>query len=173
MSERCWNTKNPGPAIYSPCLTYRYRLDRILGAGPTAAFIMVNPSTATEDVDDQTILMVQNVCAAFGIGRATIGNLFGYRSKDITDLAKVNDPVGPDNDKHLFQIAAEAEIIIVAWGTPDKLPVSLRNRWREVVAILDLSGKPLHCLTHLARNHPRHPQILIHETPLPLWIRPA
>ena len=172
MSERSWKTKNPGPASYSPCLAYRYRLERLLGAGSTAAFIMVNPSTATEDTDDQTILMVQNVCATFGIGRAIIGNMFAYRSKDVTDLAKVDDPVGPDNDKHLTQIAAEAEKIIVAWGVPEKLPESLRHRWRDVVAILDSGGKPLHCLKHLARNHPRHPQILIHENPLPLWMHP-
>lgn len=172
MSARSWETRNPGPAIYSPCLTYRYRLERLLGAGSTAAFIMVNPSTATEDTDDQTILMVQKVCTTFHIGRAIIGNMFAYRSKDVTDLAKVNNPVGSDNDTHLAQIAAEADTIIVAWGAPGKLPKSLRHRWRDVVGILDAHGKPLHCLTHLADNHPRHPQVLSHENPLPLWRRP-
>lgn len=172
MSKRSWKTKNPGPAIYSPCLTYRYRLERRLGAGSTAAFIMVNPSTATEDLDDQTILMVQNVCASFDIGLAIVGNMFAYRSKYVNDLANVDDPIGPDNDKHLAQIAEEADTIIVAWGAPSKLPASLRHRWRNVVDILDAGGKTLRCLTHLTGNHPRHPQILIHESPLPLWRRP-
>lgn len=169
LVERSWKAKHPGPATYSPCGTYRYRLERILGAGKTAAFIMVNPSTATEEIDDQTILMVQTVCGKFGIGRAIIGNIFAYRSKDITDLAKIENPVGPENDQHLAQIAAEAAIIVVAWGAPGKLPAALRHRWREVSDILNATGKPIHCLTHLAGNHPRHPQILQHETPLPLW----
>ena len=172
MSARSWTTKNPGPASYSDCLTYRYRLERLLGAGPTAAFIMVNPSTATEHLDDQTILMVQNVCATFGIGRAIIGNMFAFRSKAVSDLSKVVDPIGPDNDRHLAEIAAEAETIIVAWGPPGKLPARLQNRWRDVAAILDATGKQLHCLKHLAGNHPRHPQILMHENPLPIWQRP-
>lgn len=172
MNQRSWTTKNPGPAIYSSCWTYRYRLERLLGDGPTAAFVMVNPSTATEDTDDQTILMVQNVCANFNIGRAIIGNMFAFRSKDISDLAKVNDPIGPDNDEHLLRIAAEADIIIVAWGAPSKLPFDLRHRWRQVADILETAGKPLHCLKHLTGDHPRHPQILIYESPLPLWRRP-
>jgi hypothetical protein len=142
-------------------------------AGSTVALIMVNPSTATEDNDDQTILMVQNVCATFGFGRALVGNMFAYRSKDVSVLAVVDDPVGPDNDKHLAQIAADAETIIVAWGAISKLPAGMRPRWRHVVEILDGCSKPLYCLTHLAGNHPRHPQILVHENPLPLWRRPV
>lgn len=172
MSERSWQSKNPGPAVYSPCLQYRYRLERILGPGTVAAFIMVNPSTATEDTDDQTILMVQTVCTTFGIGRAIIGNMFAYRSKDITALAKVDDPIGPENDHHLAQISSESEAVVVAWGSPKKLPPALRGRWRDVAGLLDAAGKPLHCLTHLAGNHPRHPQVLRYETPLPLWKRP-
>jgi hypothetical protein len=165
-------TKHPGPASYSDCLTYRYRLERLLGDGPTAAFIMLNPSTATEDTDDQTIRMVQTVCIRLGIGRAIIGNMFALRSKDVADLAKADDPVGPDNDQHLARIAAEAEKIIVAWGAPGKLPPRLRQRWRDVAAILDAAGRPLHCLTHLKGNHPRHPQILKHDETLPIWRRP-
>ena len=173
MAKRQWKTKNPGPAIYSPCRMYRYRLERIVGSGPTAAFIMVNPSTATEDSDDQTILMVQNVCRTFGFGRAIIGNLFAFRSKNVGDLAVVSSPIGPDNDLHLRQIAAGSEQIIVAWGPPSKLPRCHRDRWRTVVDLLDESGKQLHCLRHLKHNHPRHPQILIHDNPLPIWQRPS
>lgn len=173
MSASTWKTKNPGPAIFSPCLTYRYRLERHMGDGSTAAFIMVNPSEATEQCDDRTISNLQTLCARFTIGRAIIGNMFGYRSKYVSKLATIADPIGPDNDEHLIQIAQEAETIIVAWGPPNKLPVNLQNRWRDVVDILTVSGKPLRCLEHLNGNHPRHPQILIHEKPLPLWNRPV
>jgi hypothetical protein len=172
-AERRWPTRHPGPAVYSPCAGYRYRLERILGPGPTMGIVMINPSRATEDLDDPTISSVQTLCARLGFGRAIIGNLFAWRTPDVSDLARVADPVGPENDSHLAAIAADSDRLVVAWGAAGKLPRAHADRWREVVGILGRSGKPLHCLTHLKGDHPRHPQILIHETPLPLWRCPA
>lgn len=134
---------------------------------------MINPSEATADLDDPTIDRVQTLCTRLGYGRAIIGNLFALRSPDVARLARVSDPVGPENDQHLAAIASEADMLVVAWGAPGKFPAGYPDRWREVADILESSGKPLHCLTHLVSGHPRHPQILIHETPLPLWQRPA
>lgn len=173
MGERRWPTRYPGPAVISPCERYRYRLERILGTGPAMGIVMINPSAATADMDDPTIDRVQTVCTRFGFGRAIIGNLFAWRTGDVAELARVVDPVGPENDAHLARLAQEADVVVVAWGAPGKLPRSHAGRWRDVVGILEQRGKPLHCLTHLKSGHPRHPQILIHETPLPLWRRPA
>lgn len=172
-AARRWPTRYPGPAVYSPCAGYRYRLERILGPGPSMGIVMINPSRATEDLDDPTISSVQTLCARLGFGRAIIGNLFAWRTPDVSELARVADPVGPANDSHLAAIAAESATLVVAWGAAGKLPRANADRWREVVRILERSGKPLHCLTHLKGDHPRHPQILIHETPLPLWRCPA
>jgi len=135
--------------------------------------VMINPSRANADLDDPTVDRVQSLCRRLGFGRAIIGNLFAWRTPDVTELARVADPVGPDNDAHLAAIAAEADMIVVAWGALGKIPAGHARRWREVADILERAGKPLHCLTHLKSGHPRHPQILIHETPLPLWRRPA
>ncbi len=173
MPERRWLTRHPGPAVFSPCERYRYRLERILGPGPTLGVVMINPSRATADCDDPTIDRVQAVCSRFGFGRAIIGNLFAWRTSDVAELAIISDPVGPENDAHLGALAQEADTILVAWGAPGKFPKSHEQRWRDVVTILEGAGKPLHCLTHLKSGHPRHPQILIHETPLPVWRRPA
>lgn len=171
---RDWTAKNPGPAVYSACRRYRYRLERPLSeCGRTVAFVMVNPSTATEHTDDQTILMVQRVCRTFGFGRAIIGNLFGYRTPNVADLAAVDDSIGDGNDLEIRKMASEADLIIAAWGAPSKLPVGLRDRWRAVTEILVNSGKTIHCLKHLKGDHPRHPQILVHEDPLPIWRRPV
>ncbi len=170
---RRWRTRHPGPAVYSPCQQYRYRLERIMGPGPTLGIVMMNPSAATEDCDDQTIGSVQTLCARLGFGKAVIGNLFAWRTPDVAELTRIADPIGPQNDAHLAAIARDCDRIVVAWGAPGKLPRGHENRWRAVVGILDRAGKPLHCLKHLKGDHPRHPQILIHETPLPLWRRPA
>ncbi len=134
---------------------------------------MMNPSQATEDLDDPTIASVQRLCTRLGFGRAIIGNLFAWRSSEVSALARVGDPVGPDNDAHLATLAREADVLVVAWGAAGKHPGTHPDRWRAVAAILAGAGKPLHCLTHLKGDHPRHPQILIHETPLPLWQAPA
>lgn len=143
-----------------------------MGPGPVLAIVMMNPSEATEEFDDPTIASVQTLCARLGFGRAIVGNLFAWRSPQVARLAEVVDPVGPENDAHLAAMAAEADLIAVAWGAATKHPKSHPGRWRQVAAILERAGKPLHCLTHLKGDHPRHPQILIHETPLPRWRRP-
>lgn len=173
LAGRRWATRHPGPATYSPCGRYRYRLERILGPGPAMGIVMINPSRATGDLDDQTIGSVQTLCRRLGFGRAIIGNLFAWRTPEVAELARVADPVGPDNDRHLADLAREADSIVVAWGAVGKLPRAHADRWRKVADILARAGKPLHCLAHLKGDHPRHPQILIHETPLPLWRRPA
>lgn len=135
--------------------------------------VMMNPSEATAEWDDPTIAAVQRLCARTGMGRAIIGNLFAWRSPHVARLAGVDDPVGPDNDAHLAALAQEADVVVVAWGAAAKHPKSHPDRWREVADLLAGSGKPLHCLAHLKGDHPRHPQILIHDTPLPLWRRPV
>ena len=121
MTERRWLTRHSGPAVFSPCERYRYRLERILGPGPALGVVMINPSRATADLDDPTIDRVQAVCSRLGFGRAIIGNLFAWRTSDVAELAKLPDPVGPDNDAHLEALAREADTILVAWGAPGPL----------------------------------------------------
>lgn len=141
--------------------------------GPVLAFILVNPSTADESTDDQTIRMVRLFGSRHGYGRILVGNIFAFRSKDIRILNDVLDPVGPENDDHLERIMREADRCYVAWGAEDKLPQSLRGRWREVVKIADRVGCNLYCLDHIGGDHPRHPQILIYEDPNLHWRRPV
>jgi hypothetical protein len=154
-------------------MKYRYRLERIMGPGPSLGIVMINPAEATEEWDDPTIACVQTLCSRFGFGRAIIGNLFGYRDPDVLKLASIDDPIGPENDDSLEGIARDADTIVVAWGAHKKAPAGHENRWRDVVRILERSGKDLYCLRHLSGDHPAHPLYLRHETPLPLWRRPA
>lgn len=124
-----------GTAVFSPCRTYRYRLQRPAPdaqGGPVLGFIMVNPSTADGWNDDQTIRMVRLFGSRHGYARILIGNIFAYRSKDIGGLKDVVDPIGPENDAHLERIMMDADQCYVAWGAENKLPESLRGggaRW--------------------------------------------
>ncbi|KLK92604.1 hypothetical protein AA309_12925 [Microvirga vignae] len=164
-------------ALISDCGTYRYRLDRLTIAhdvtGKTAAFIMVNPSTADAVVDDPTIRKVEGFVIRNGAGRFVVGNLFAFRATDIKALRTAAYPVGPENDRHLEQIMRDADLHIVAWGPLAKLPPHLRDRWREVVAIADQVGCRLMCLTAAQDGHPRHPLMLSYSTPLVAWSIPG
>lgn len=160
-------------AVLSPCGLYRYRLDRLIGPGPAAAIIMVNPSTADAVEDDATIRKVVGFAERNGIGRVIVGNKFAFRATDVRALKTAQDPRGPANDHYLEQMLQEADVHIVAWGPLAKLPRSLHGRWRRVVAIADRLGFTLQCLGTVHSGHPRHPLMTPYATPLTPWERPA
>lgn len=157
-------------AVISSCETYRYRLERDLGVeGKTAAFIMVNPSTADGTQDDATIRKLIGFSKRLGFGRFIVGNKFAYRATDVSELKTAADPVGPENDQHLQQIIAAADIVIAAWGPLAKLPKNRRSRWNFVDHLALSLEKPLHCLGTAKDGHPRHPLMLGYDTPLMEW----
>ncbi|MFG7490124.1 DUF1643 domain-containing protein [Methylorubrum rhodesianum] len=163
-------------AIISPCGLYRYRLERDLGgmlAGPTVAWIMVNPSTADATEDDHTIRKVIGFSERLGAGRIVVGNLFAFRATDIRALRTVADPVGPEADDHLRKILFGADRIIVAWGPLAKLPGPLRTRWQRFVEIAGENVRPLRCLGTAMDGHPLHPLTLGYARPLVPWSPPA
>jgi hypothetical protein len=99
---------------------YRYLLTRRWAAGKPAIFIMLNPSTADETVDDPTIRKCIGFASRWGCTAVHIGNLFAYRTKDPRQLKKVPDPVGPENHKYIQSLLSIAERdqlpIVAAWG---------------------------------------------------------
>lgn len=163
-------------AILSPCGTYRYRLERDLGgllAGPTLAWIMVNPSTADAETDDATIRKVLGFSRRLGAGRVIVGNLFAFRATDIKALRSAADPIGPSGGDHFRRIMDDADTVIVAWGPCAKLPAWLRLRWLEIAGYASARGIPLHCLGTAQDGHPLHPLMLGYDRPLVPWSPPA
>ncbi|MBB2962904.1 DUF1643 domain-containing protein [Methylobacterium sp. R2-1] len=163
-------------AIISPCGLYRYRLERDLGsmlAGPTVAWIMVNPSTADAVEDDHTIRKVIGFSQRLGAGRIIVGNLFAFRATDIKALRTAADPIGLDADQHLRAIFEAAERIIVAWGPVAKVPPHLRTRWRRPFGFAQALGRELMCLGTAQDGHPLHPLMLGYDRPLVPWSPPG
>ena len=157
-------------AVISPCGQYRYRLERDGGEIGQTAVIMVNPSTADATQDDQTITKVRGFGRRNGWGKLVIGNLFAYRATDIRELAHVADPIGPDNDDHLRQIAMYADRVIIAWGALAKLPSELRGRHKHVLSLLaDLDVPVLRIGTLTSCAQPKHPLMLAYDTPILPW----
>lgn len=140
---------------------YRYRLTRAWA--PDAArrmvlFVMMNPSTADASVDDPTVAKCGRYARAWGYGGLMVCNVFAYRATDQRELAKVADPIGPDNDKWLKVSASAAEKIVMAYGTPRE--PRLRERGVVVARTLSLMGFALHVLALSQGGIPMHPLYL-------------
>jgi len=140
-------------ASFDPTRTYRYVLWRefVLEPRKVALWVMLNPSTADESVNDPTIRRVRAFSLAWGFDAARVVNLFAYRSTHPDDLLGVSDPIGPDNDRIIRLEAAAASQIIVAWGKGG----ALHGRSRHVRGLL----APFECWCFgLTENQePKHP----------------
>lgn len=141
-------------AVFSPCERYRYKLWRVWGRDRPLGcvmFLMLNPSTATDTEDDPTIRRCIGYARSWGYGGLYVGNLFAYRATDPTDLRRADHPVGPDNDRALRAMVAQAALVVAAWG-------SHGTRYgRRVQEVLNLVEQPLYCLRPLRSGQPAHP----------------
>ena len=144
---------------------YRYLLQRSFpGPGGTIMWVMLNPSTATNTMDDPTIRRCMGFARGWGFSEMTVGNLFARRATSPKDLLKAQDPVGPHNDEMLVQMASEADLIVAAWGNHG----SYRGRDRRVLFLLkEYDIFRLGALT--AKAQPRHPLYVAGSTDPVLW----
>jgi hypothetical protein len=153
---------------YSPCGRYRYSLWRAWDpARRTILWVMLNPSTADHlGNNDPTIERCERRSVALGFGRMEVVNLFALRSPYPKALRREAAPVGPDNDRHIVEAAAGADLIVCAWGTLG----AFAARSAEVKALL--ARHTLHCLGLTFSGEPAHPLYLPYSrTPIP-FMRP-
>ena len=98
---------------------YRYRLWRRWDiAREVVLFVMMNPSTANVDLDDRTVAKCGRYARAWGFGGLCVGNVFAYRCTDQKRLAETKDPVGPENDHHIIEMANMCAMVVLAYGKP-------------------------------------------------------
>lgn len=160
-------------AIFSECRTWRYRLERDCAETGRIGFAcLINPSEANEIDNDQTVGKLIGFGQRNGIRRWLLGNLFAGVSKEIKNLPKLRDPIGPENDAHLLAMMREADIHVVGWGTLNKLPEALRQRWKDIVRMADELGVVLHCIGTNADKHPKHPLMTGYAVPITPWEAP-
>lgn len=145
-------------ATYDREQIYRYRLWRRWDpVKPIVVFIMLNPSTATARKMDPTVRRCAGYANTWGFGSVEIVNLFGYRTFDPHVLAKVDDPVGPLNDRHIRSAVGQADQVIAAWGVKAYEPWA-ENRVGKVLALIE--GFPLHTVVLTKDGRPGHPLYL-------------
>lgn len=138
-------------ARFSTCRRYRYALWRVWDeTRPQVVIIGLNPSRADAVRNNPTI----NRCIAFaqswGYGGVCLANLFAFKAGTPSELMRAEDPVGPDNDSWLLDIAATADTVVAAWGNDG----AYRGRSAEVRRMIpnlcalriNKSGEPAHPL---------------------------
>lgn len=161
-------------ATFSPCARYRYSLGRQVKRDTPACilgpllFIMLNPSVADEQQDDQTIRLCCGWARKLGHGSIVVVNLFAWRATNPLELYRASDPIGPENDAEIMRQARPAGRIILAWGGTHGGHLGRASHVRCMLAaaglrcwalkVSDKTGEPCHPL--------RLPYRL---EPTPLW----
>lgn len=146
---------------------YRYRLTRMWDVyRPTMGWVMLNPSTADAQQDDQTIRCCIKVAKREGCGSIVVVNLFAYRATDPALLLQREnanlDSIGPDNWTHLLGIVT-CDLVVVAWGAHRAAKFAV-NEVNRLVA-----SRGLWCLGVTADGSPRHPSRLADTARLMPW----
>lgn len=87
---------------------------------------------------------------SWGYGGLAVVNAYAWRSIDPAALWRADDPVGPDNDRHLVAATAGMAMVVAAWGA--------RIRADRVEQIRRLPGfERLYALGVTRAGQPRHP----------------
>ncbi len=156
----------PSTAVYSDCERFRYSLTRVWAdAAPRVAFVMLNPSTATEVQNDPTIERCEQRARRLGFGGFRAVNIFALRATDPRDMRAAADPEGPRNAAFLEDAARWADMVIAAWGVHG----AHRNHGPAVAARLVAAGHALHHLGLTKHGHPRHPLYLPYSAQPQRW----
>lgn len=143
---------------------YRYSLDWHMPSlldepeRPAVMFLLMNPSVASHDSADRTVLKCWRFARAWNYSRMLIGNSAAYRATDQKRLAEVPDPVGKYNSWWLRRMAEKSDLIVVAHGKPH-VPAA-RQFGPSAVRLLREAGHALHVLRLLADGTPEHPLYL-------------
>ncbi len=143
-------------AVFSPCRTWRYRLAQIWdeSKGPLY-WLMLNPSTADELKNDPTVERCERRARMWGYGGSVVYNIFAFRATDPKDMRAASDPIGPENDKWIKELAAMSNDVTVigGWGEHGKH----MERGKTVRDIFAKAGGRLYALKTNASGNPAHP----------------
>lgn len=141
-------------ARFSDCKKYRYALWRSWSfTVKPAVFVMLNPSTADETVNDPTVERCLRRARQMGFGGLIVTNIFALRSTDPQQLYAPVDPIGPENDREIKQALALAGVVVCAWGNHGEY----LDRGASVRRLIKSVGITPHHLGLTQHGQPRHP----------------
>lgn len=151
-------------AILSSDRQYRYMLSRVWDENlPMVVFIGLNPSTADETTDDNTIKKCIKFATSWGYGGLYMLNLFAYRSTNPYEMYNVADPVGSKNNGYIQEYAKKSDKVICAWGNMGSYNGRSSNILKQLdnayYIKLNKTGEPSH---PLYKNADLKPQKIKH-----------
>jgi hypothetical protein len=144
-------------AWFSDCERFRYLLDIVWDPMlPMLTTIALNPSTATELVNDNTVTRGKTFARAWGYGAYRMLNAFAWRDTDRSALFKVSDPVGPENSVEFLRDHA-TEKTLACWGA-----TITSKTWRHFYRGHEIADAipGLMCFRRTRAGHPSHPLYL-------------
>lgn len=147
-------------AAFSDDRRYRYSLWRWWGGGngQKCCFIMLNPSTADENVLDPTVTRCVGFARDWGFSGLVIANIFAFRATNPKELYRTIAPVGPENDGAILAAALQSGCVVCAWGTHGE-----HMHRAATVKNLLAAYEPV-CLGVTKDGHPKHPLYLRRDT---------
>lgn len=149
----------------SPCLD---GAGEQLGEPLSCVFIMLNPSTADGEQDDPTIRRCVQFAQREGYDRLEVVNLFAWRAtspKDLFAVSPERDPVGHENERHVFRVLDKAGLIICAWGAHGG-HIDQDETMMGWIDALNYNDAPVMALGVTKGGFPRHPLYLRNDAPL-------
>ena len=142
--------------VFSPCRKYRYYLAQIWDENkPPLYWLMLNPSTADEQINDPTVEGCEQRARKWGYGGSVVLNIFAWRATDPENLKKCANPIGDDNDlwMHKLAVLSQTHDVIAAWGEHG----AHENRGQAVLDIFRQKEGRLQALIMNQSGAPRHP----------------
>jgi hypothetical protein len=142
--------------------THRYTLFRHWGPDPENYLVCLgtNPSGADEAAPDRTVAKVHRLALKWEwkgrhFDAFYMLNSFALRATNSAELYQVADPVGPENDRWIREIAAGARLVVAAWGKPG----ATIGRGAQLTALLREVCIPenVRCFAFNADGSPVHP----------------
>ncbi len=125
---------NINQTILSDCRSYRYilyRKNQLSSSNKSIVFVMINPSTADENINDATIKKCIKIAQHHDCEHIYVVNLIPYRSKDVSEVEKFIKSSSPEslikmnqnNWNYISNILNQNKdsIIICGWGKYDKV----------------------------------------------------
>lgn len=162
-----------GATFSSHPARYRYTLWRDFGGegrSGTTVFCMLNPSTATAEVNDPTVRRCMGFAWRWGSRRLVVVNIFALRSTDPSLIYSAQDPIGSGNDEAILGVCTTPGVtrVVCAWGRHG----AHQGRGEAVAAMLVQARLRLHAMKLTADGIPYHPLYLKNDTSPIIWKEP-
>ncbi len=143
-----------GSAIFSDCGNYRPYLSRRWAEGEMVTWLCMNPSSATNLVDDATSRKLTRHSQRLGYSGLFLLNVMDYRATDPQQIP-LDVERSNRNLHYIGKCAALSATVVLAYGG-----LHGRVRWQNfaAAAVEACGNAQLHVVLRNANGSPRHPR---------------